>query len=256
MICPDEWQVRGVNDRVQLAELRAELNRRLLERVDARRRHGGRPRHHLGRRPGAAGARRRAAPGHPAARRHHGGRRRGDRAGHHAHRRRGRARRPRGAHARQRFGDRRGRVRRAVRLPATRVRGSASAARSARSSRSRTSEIGEGSKVPHLTYVGDADDRRALQHRRQLDVRQLRRHPQAPHGDRLARPHRLRHEVHRAALRRRRRVHRGGRRPEERRAAGRAGRFRWAPTHHRRLGGEEPPRHARPPKPHGPPPRG
>lgn len=31
MICTDEWQVRGVNDRVQLAELRAELNRRVLE---------------------------------------------------------------------------------------------------------------------------------------------------------------------------------------------------------------------------------
>jgi bifunctional UDP-N-acetylglucosamine pyrophosphorylase / glucosamine-1-phosphate N-acetyltransferase len=30
VVCPDEWQVRGVNDRVQLAELRAELNRRLL----------------------------------------------------------------------------------------------------------------------------------------------------------------------------------------------------------------------------------
>jgi bifunctional UDP-N-acetylglucosamine pyrophosphorylase/glucosamine-1-phosphate N-acetyltransferase len=28
--CPDVWQVRGVNDRVQLAELRAELNRRVL----------------------------------------------------------------------------------------------------------------------------------------------------------------------------------------------------------------------------------
>ena len=31
VICPDEWQVRGANDRVQLAELGAELNRRLLE---------------------------------------------------------------------------------------------------------------------------------------------------------------------------------------------------------------------------------
>jgi bifunctional UDP-N-acetylglucosamine pyrophosphorylase / glucosamine-1-phosphate N-acetyltransferase len=30
--CPDPWQVLGVNDRVQLAALRAELNRRLLER--------------------------------------------------------------------------------------------------------------------------------------------------------------------------------------------------------------------------------
>ncbi|MFC4945704.1 bifunctional UDP-N-acetylglucosamine diphosphorylase/glucosamine-1-phosphate N-acetyltransferase GlmU [Pseudonocardia sp. GCM10023141] len=29
--CPDTWQVRGVNDRVQLAEMRAELNRRLLD---------------------------------------------------------------------------------------------------------------------------------------------------------------------------------------------------------------------------------
>ena len=28
--CPDHWQVTGVNDRVQLAEVRAELNRRLL----------------------------------------------------------------------------------------------------------------------------------------------------------------------------------------------------------------------------------
>jgi bifunctional UDP-N-acetylglucosamine pyrophosphorylase / glucosamine-1-phosphate N-acetyltransferase len=30
--CPDHWQVSGVNDRVQLAEVRAELNRRLLRR--------------------------------------------------------------------------------------------------------------------------------------------------------------------------------------------------------------------------------
>ncbi|GAA0938660.1 bifunctional UDP-N-acetylglucosamine diphosphorylase/glucosamine-1-phosphate N-acetyltransferase GlmU [Pseudonocardia zijingensis] len=30
--CSDDWQVRGVNDRVQLAAMRAELNRRLLER--------------------------------------------------------------------------------------------------------------------------------------------------------------------------------------------------------------------------------
>ena len=30
--CPDDWQVRGVNDRTQLAEVRAELNRRVLRR--------------------------------------------------------------------------------------------------------------------------------------------------------------------------------------------------------------------------------
>jgi bifunctional UDP-N-acetylglucosamine pyrophosphorylase / glucosamine-1-phosphate N-acetyltransferase len=32
MPCPDHWQVSGVNDRVQLAAVRAELNRRVLER--------------------------------------------------------------------------------------------------------------------------------------------------------------------------------------------------------------------------------
>jgi bifunctional UDP-N-acetylglucosamine pyrophosphorylase / glucosamine-1-phosphate N-acetyltransferase len=32
LVCADPWQVRGVNDRVQLAEVRAELNRRILDR--------------------------------------------------------------------------------------------------------------------------------------------------------------------------------------------------------------------------------
>jgi bifunctional UDP-N-acetylglucosamine pyrophosphorylase/glucosamine-1-phosphate N-acetyltransferase len=32
LTCPDPWQVAGVNDRAQLAEVRAELNRRLLRR--------------------------------------------------------------------------------------------------------------------------------------------------------------------------------------------------------------------------------
>ena len=44
------WQTEGVNDRVQLARLGAELNRRIVERLDARRRDGHRPRHHLDRR--------------------------------------------------------------------------------------------------------------------------------------------------------------------------------------------------------------
>ena len=223
--------------------------------VDALRRHGGRSPHDLGGRPGAAGARRRAAPGHAAARRHDGRRRRGDRAGHHAHRRRGRARRPRGAHPRQRLGDRRGRVRRPVRLPAPgRAARRARQDRHVRRGQERRDRRGLEGAAPHLRRR--RDDRRALQHRRQLDVRQLRRHPQAPHGDRLARAHRLGHEVHRAALRRRRGLHRGGRRAEAGRAAGRAGRLRWAPTHHRRLGGEEPSRHTRRRGRTGPPPRG
>ena len=32
LVCADTWQVRGVNDRVQLAEVRGELNRRILDR--------------------------------------------------------------------------------------------------------------------------------------------------------------------------------------------------------------------------------
>ena len=54
VICPDEWQVRGVNDRVQLAELRAEPNCMAAGEVDALGRHGGRPADHVGGRPGAS----------------------------------------------------------------------------------------------------------------------------------------------------------------------------------------------------------
>ena len=73
----DVMQTEGANDRVQLAELGRELNRRIVDAVDARRRDRHGPGHHLDRR------RRRARPGrhdparHPAARRH--GRRRGRR---------------------------------------------------------------------------------------------------------------------------------------------------------------------------------
>ena len=41
----------------------------------------------------------------------------------------------------------------------------------------KNSTIGAGSKVPHLSYIGDADIGRGLQHRRRLDHRQLRRPP-------------------------------------------------------------------------------
>ena len=52
---------------------------------------------------------------------------------------------------------------------------SAPRARSAPSSRPRTPTIGAGSKVPHLSYVGDATIGEAVQHRRGQRVRQLRR---------------------------------------------------------------------------------
>ncbi len=65
----DLWQTEGVNDRVQLARLGAELNRRVVERLDARRRHGGRPRHDLDRRRREPRPRRDGPPADPAARR-------------------------------------------------------------------------------------------------------------------------------------------------------------------------------------------
>ena len=95
------WQTEGVNDRVQLAASARELNRRVLDRLDARRRDGRRPGDDLGRRRRSARRRRHAAAGHPAA-----SARRAvaagavDRPRHHADRRRGRRRRPRRPHPR------------------------------------------------------------------------------------------------------------------------------------------------------------
>ena len=62
----------------------------------------------------------------------------------------------------------------------------------------KNARIGDGSKVPHLSYVGDADDRRGLEHRRGHGVRQLRRRAQAPHRGRRPRAGRQRHDAGRA----------------------------------------------------------
>ncbi len=62
----------------------------------------------------------------------------------------------------------------------------------------KNAKIGEGSKVPHLSYVGDATDRRAVEHRRRIDLRQLRRREEAPFRDRVARAHRFARRVRRA----------------------------------------------------------
>ena len=62
------------------------------------------------------------------------------------------------------------------------------------------------------------DDRRAHQHRCRVGDRQLRRRQQAPHDHRLVRPHRRRQHVRRARHRRRRRVHRRRHRDPSRRA--------------------------------------
>ena len=66
----DVWQTEGVNDRVQLAALGRELNRRIVDALDARRGHRHRPGHDLDRRRRRARPRRHDPARHPAARRH------------------------------------------------------------------------------------------------------------------------------------------------------------------------------------------
>ena len=152
----DVWQTEGVNDRVQLARMGAELNRRLVEGwmregvtvvdpattwVDA----------------GATLARDvTLLPGRPAARLHHGRRGRHRGPGHHAARLRGRPRRVRGPLARRGRADRRRAPRSARSASCGPAPCSGPRARSAASSRPRTPRIGDGAKVPHLTYAGDA----------------------------------------------------------------------------------------------------
>ena len=54
----------------------------------------------------------------------------------------------------------------------------------------KNSRIGEGAKVPHLSYVGDAEVGAGQQPRRRHDHRQLRRIPQEPDRYRPRCPHR------------------------------------------------------------------
>ena len=71
----------------------------------------------------------------------------------------------------------------------------------------KNSNIGAGAKVPHLSYIGDADVGDARQPRRRHHHRQLRRPAQAPHEDRKGREDRRPHVVRRAGGRRGRGVH-------------------------------------------------
>ena len=125
--------------------------------LDALRRDDPRPGDHLDRRDRDARAGRGDRPEHAAARRDHGGVRRGRRAGHHADRHRWSGRAPRCC-ARTSIGARIGARghRRAVLVPAAGHGARHGRRRSARSSRPRTPTLGDGAKVPHLSYVGDA----------------------------------------------------------------------------------------------------
>ena len=99
----------------------------------------------------------------------------------------------------------------------------------------KNSEVGEGTKVPHLSYIGDADIGAGQQHRRRHHHRQLRRRQQAPHHDRRARARQRPHLVRRAGEDRRRRLHRRRVGHHRRRAAGCAGHRARAPAQHRGL---------------------
>ena len=99
----------------------------------------------------------------------------------------------------------------------------------------KNSEVGARTKVPHLSYIGDADDRRGHEPRRQHDHRQLRRLRQAPHDDRLARAHRRRHDLRGAGRGRRRRLDRRRLGDHQGRARRRARDRARAPAEHRGL---------------------
>ena len=152
----DLWQTEGVNDRVQLARLGKELNRRTTERwmregvtiidpdttwIDS---------------DVTIGRDATILPGTQLLGATHDRRARHHRPRHHAHRHRGRRRRrgqaDRGAPRRHR---RRGH-RRPVLLPATRAPSSAPKGKIGGFVETKNAKIGAGAKVPHLTYAGDA----------------------------------------------------------------------------------------------------
>ena len=80
--------------------------------------------------------------------------------------------------------DRRGLPRRAVRLPAARLHAGHEARRSGASSSSRTPSSASGAKVPHLSYVGDADVGAGSNLGASTITANYDGHAQAPHDDR------------------------------------------------------------------------
>ena len=157
LVVEDVWQIEGVNDRVQLAALHRELNRRTVEALDA-----GRdvtvvdPAHHLDRR------RRHPRARHPA---------RAERAAARQHARRGRRRRrpqlPPRRHPVGRGRDRLATPPRTAPIigpeatvgPYSYLRPGTRLGRGAKAGgfvEMKKAELGDGAKVPHLSYVGDA----------------------------------------------------------------------------------------------------
>ncbi len=63
----------------------------------------------------------------------------------------------------------------------------------------KNSVVGEGVKMHHFSYLGDADVGAGVNYRRRRHHLQLRRREQAPDNDRGRRLYRLRHDAHRAS---------------------------------------------------------
>ena len=153
----DVMQTEGVNDRVQLARTGRVMNERIVTRwMEAGvTRHG--PGDDLGRRRRGAQPGRDAAARRPAARRdgRRGGRR--HRPRHHAQGLRDRRRRARRAHPRRARGDRR---RARTSGPFAYLRPGTTLGVGGKIGtfvETKNAQIGDGAKVPHLSYVGDAE---------------------------------------------------------------------------------------------------
>ena len=149
-----------------------------------------------------------------------------------------------GPHARRRRRDRRRRQRRPVRLPAARHRAAATSGKIGTFVEVKNSEIGKGTKVPHLSYVGDAtigeySNIGAASVFVNYDGVTKRRTTVGSHA-RTGSDNMFVAPVNG----RRRRVQRGGRGAARRRAARRARRVGGLAAQHRRLGTAQAARHA------------
>ena len=91
-----------------------------------------------------------------------------------------------------------GRHGRPVHLPAARAPCSAAKAKLGAYVETKNAVVGDGSKVPHLSYVGDAEIGEGSNIGAGHDHRQLRRRRQAPHRRRRPRADRQRHDARRA----------------------------------------------------------
>ena len=219
---PDE--TAGVNDRAQLAERRGGAARAHQPALDARRRLDDRPRRGPTSTPQSSSSRTSSLlPGTMLQGRTVVGARLGHRARRPAHRhdrRRGRRRAP----------DRRPRGRRSATTPPSgRSCSSGPGTRLAAGRHVGTfveiknSDIGEGAKVPHLAYIGDAEIGDGANIGAGTITANYDGRREAPHEGREGRPDLVQHRPGRAGRGGRRGVHRRRRGGEPRRAAGRDG---------------------------------